>query len=115
MDAQLNIEFGILLMYLVSYGCSYIPGTASFRLAWGLQGIPALVLLAALLFFPESPRWLASKDRWEESLHVLALLHGKGDSQHPIVQAEYLEGMFVPLWVFVSGNGWGTGARRVMF
>ncbi|KAK8250643.1 sugar transporter [Phyllosticta capitalensis] len=89
--AQLNIEFGILLMYLVSYGCSYIPGTASFRLAWGLQGIPALVLLAALLFFPESPRWLASKDRWEESLHVLALLHGKGDSQHPIVQAEYLE------------------------
>ncbi|KAK8216251.1 sugar transporter [Phyllosticta capitalensis] len=89
--AQLNIELGILVMYVVSYGCTFIAGPASFRLSWGLQGIPALILLVALLFFPESPRWLASKDRWEESLHVLGLLHGKGDSQHPVAQAEYLE------------------------
>ncbi|KAK8166911.1 sugar transporter [Phyllosticta citrichinensis] len=88
---QWAIEWGILIMYLISYGCSKIAGPSSFRLAWGLQGIPALVLLVALLFFPESPRWLASKDRWEECLHVLALLHGKGDPQHPVAQAEYLE------------------------
>ncbi|KAK7511504.1 glucose transporter [Phyllosticta citriasiana] len=88
---QWAIEWGILIMYLVSYGCSKISGPSSFRLAWGIQGIPALVLLAALFFFPESPRWLASKDRWEECLHVLSLLHGKGDPQHPVAQAEYLE------------------------
>lgn len=91
---QWAIEWGILIMYLISYGCSKIEGPASFRLAWGLQGIPAFVLLGALFFFPESPRWLASKDRWEECLDVLALLHGNGDPQHPVAQAEYIEGEF---------------------
>ncbi|KAK0659860.1 High-affinity glucose transporter [Lasiodiplodia hormozganensis] len=88
---QWAIEWGILIMYLISYGCSKVDGPASFRIAWGVQGIPAFILLGALFFFPESPRWLASKDRWEESLNVLALLHGKGDPQHPVAQAEYLE------------------------
>lgn len=40
---------------------------------------------------PRSPRWLASKGRWDESLETLALLHGKGDKQHPMVLAEYSE------------------------
>ncbi|OJD38807.1 sugar transporter [Diplodia corticola] len=88
---QWAIEWGILIMYLISYGCSKVEGPASFRIAWGIQGIPAFILLGALFFFPESPRWLASKDRWEESLDVLALLHGNGDPQHPVAQAEYLE------------------------
>lgn len=93
---QWAIEWGILIMYLISYGCSKMEGPSSFRLAWGLQGIPAFVLLGALFFFPESPRWLASKDRWEECLNVLALLHGQGDPQHPVAQAEYLEGKHIP-------------------
>lgn len=78
-------------MYLISYGCTFIDGPASFRTAWGIQAIPALILIPALLFFPESPRWLASKDRWEEALDVLALLHGNGDPTHPVVVAEYEE------------------------
>lgn len=89
---QWAIEWGILIMYLISYGCSRVPGPASFRIAWGIQAIPALVLWVALYFFPESPRWLAGKDRWEECLDVLALLHGGGDTQNPVVQAEYMEG-----------------------
>ncbi|KAF2085157.1 sugar transporter [Saccharata proteae CBS 121410] len=88
---QWAVEWGILIMYLISYGCSKIEGPASFRTAWGIQMVPAAVLIVALLFFPESPRWLASKDRWEECLDTLALLHGRGDPQHPVVQAEYLE------------------------
>lgn len=33
---QLAIEFGILIMFFVGYGCSFIGGpTASFRTAWG--------------------------------------------------------------------------------
>jgi len=40
---------------------------------------------------PESPRWLARKDRWEECLDVLALVHGKGDRNHPWVAREYEE------------------------
>lgn len=88
---QWSIEWGILIMYLISYGCTKIEGPAAFRTAWGVQGIPAVVLIVALFFFPESPRWYASKDRWEEALDVLALLHGNGDTSNPLVQAEYEE------------------------
>ncbi|KAI9836644.1 MAG: hypothetical protein M1819_001278 [Sarea resinae] len=88
---QWAIEWGILIMYLISYGCSKMSGPGSFRTAWGIQGIPALILFASMFFFPESPRWLAGKDRWEECLNTLAMLHGNGDTHHPTVQAEYLE------------------------
>lgn len=79
-------------MYLISYGCSVtIKSAAAFRIAWGIQGVPGFILLAALFFFPESPRWLASKDRWEEAHHNLAHLHANGDLSDPIVIAELEE------------------------
>ena len=60
-------------MFYISYGSSSVKGTAAFRIPWGLQMLPAIFLLIALLFLPESPRWLAKKDRWEEAINVLAL------------------------------------------
>ena len=53
--------------------------------------VPAFILLVGMFFFPRSPRWLASKDRWEEAIQVLARLHGRGDVNHPKVLAEYRE------------------------
>ena len=41
--------------------------------------LPAIGLLIGLLFLPESPRWLARKDRWEEAHQVLVLVHGHGE------------------------------------
>ena len=52
---------------------------------------PAALLMFGMLFMPESPRWLARKDRWDECLSVLTLVHGKGDSNSPFVQKEYEE------------------------
>ncbi|KAI9147639.1 High-affinity glucose transporter [Paramyrothecium foliicola] len=86
---QWAIEWGILIMYLISYGCSVtIHNPNAFRIAWGVQAIPAAILLAALFFFPESPRWLANHDRWEEAHEVLAHLHAKGDRHDAAVIAE---------------------------
>lgn len=51
---------------------------------------PAVILFVGLFFLPYSPRWLASKDRWEEALQVLASLHD-GDPTNPKVLAQYQE------------------------
>lgn len=94
---QWAITWGILIMYYVSYGCSFIgasstpPSTTAFRVPWALQMIPAIFLFFALFCLPESPRWLAKQDRWEEAERVIALVHAKGDASHPFVVAEMQE------------------------
>ena len=85
---QWAITWGILIMFYISYGCSFIKGTAAFRLPWGLQMIPAILLFLGMCFLPESPRWLARKDRWEDCHAVLTLVHGKGDPNSPFVTRE---------------------------
>lgn len=50
---QWSITWGIFLQYFVEFGCSYINGTASFRIPWGLQMIPAIILSLGMLIFPE--------------------------------------------------------------
>lgn len=75
-------------MYYVSYGASRIDSTAAFRLPWGLQIIPALVLLSCLPMMPRSPRWLATKGRWDETLEVLAMVRAKGDKTDANALAE---------------------------
>lgn len=52
---------------------------------------PAVILLCAVPFMPRSPRWLASKDRWDEAVQVLASLHAKGNARDPVVLAEVQE------------------------
>ncbi|KAK9471252.1 general substrate transporter [Dipodascopsis tothii] len=89
---QWAITWGIMIQFFVQYGCSYIPSTASFRVPWGVQIVPAVILLAALFFFPKSPRWLANKDHWDEALRVLAYLRTPNcDVDDPLVLAEFKE------------------------
>jgi sugar porter (SP) family MFS transporter len=96
---QWAITWGILIQYFIQFGAAQVGGgpddvdqpESAFRIPWGIQMVPAFILLVGLLFFPYSPRWLASKDRWEETLQVLAKLHGNGDVNHPRVLAEYQE------------------------
>ncbi|KAI0786275.1 general substrate transporter [Abortiporus biennis] len=88
---QWSITWGILLQYFVEFGCSYINGVASFRIPWGLQMIPAIILSLGMLLFPESPRWLIDHERESEALEILADLHGKGDPNNDLVQLEFEE------------------------
>lgn len=53
--------------------------------------IPAILLFIGMLFLPESPRWLARKERWDECRAVLTLVHGKGDPNSSFVEQEYRE------------------------
>ncbi|KAI8932580.1 hypothetical protein NX059_010085 [Plenodomus lindquistii] len=85
---QWAITWGILIMYYISYGCTFLEGPQAFRIPWALQMIPAIILAIGLMFLPESPRWLARHDRWEETHAVLILVHGKGDPNSPFVKLE---------------------------
>lgn len=50
--------------------------------------IPAFFLFSMMILLPESPRWLARQDRWEDCHAVLTLVHGHGDPHHPFVALE---------------------------
>lgn len=88
---QWSITWGILIQYFIQFGCSYINGTASFRIPWALQMIPAIVLSIGMLWFPESPRWLIDHGREAEALEILADLHGRGNADDELVQLEFEE------------------------
>lgn len=91
---QLAIEFGILIMYFVGYGCSFIGtahSTASFRTAWGIQFVPAFLLLIGAPFLPRSPRWLAKVGREEQAIDVLVRIQAGGNRDDPLVVAEWEE------------------------
>lgn len=88
---QWAITWGIMIMFYISYGCSFLDGPKAFRVPWALQMIPAIGLFFGMLMLPESPRWLARKDKWEECHAVLTLVHGKGDPNAPFVLREYNE------------------------
>ncbi|KAK9489751.1 general substrate transporter [Lipomyces doorenjongii] len=69
---------------MVQYFIQYVP--------WTVQSVPAVILLIGLFWFPRSPRWLASKARWDEVLNVLARLRtANNDISDPFALAEYKE------------------------
>ncbi|KAJ5386912.1 hypothetical protein N7509_009453 [Penicillium cosmopolitanum] len=88
---QWMITWGIMIMYFISYGASFMGNNGVFRLPWAIQMLPAILLLFCLPLMPRSPRWLAAQDRWEEAVEVLARLHAKGNTSDPIVIAQTTE------------------------
>ncbi|KAL8958865.1 MAG: hypothetical protein Q9193_004157 [Seirophora villosa] len=88
---QLAIEAGILCMFFASYGCSFIAGDASFRTAWGIQFVPAALLMLGIPLLPRSPRWLAKVGREEKAVEVLARIQAHGKQDDPLVVAEWEE------------------------
>jgi MFS family permease len=93
----ISIEFtlnilGVVVAYWLEFGLSFIDGGASafrWRFPIAFQIIPLLFLLAAVWFFPESPRWLAKMDRDDEALFILQRLRGTDAAGLAQAQAEY--------------------------
>ncbi|KAF2789010.1 general substrate transporter [Melanomma pulvis-pyrius CBS 109.77] len=89
---QFMLGIGALCASWISYGTyvGFAPtNDGQWRTSLGIQIIPALILAALILFFPESPRWLIDHGKPEEGLRMLAKLHAHGDENDAWVRAEY--------------------------
>lgn len=82
---QLAIVCGILLAFLSGYLLAGI-GDSAWRWMFISQAIPALGFLLALLFVPESPRWLAMKNRCHEAEAILEAVGGKKHALQEMAQ-----------------------------
>lgn len=75
-----------MLGFWINYACDQTISDAT-QTQWivplGLQLVPGVLLAVGMLFCPESPRWLARKDRWEAAEAVLVNLRGlPADSEY---------------------------------
>uniref|UniRef100_A0A8H7N8S4 Major facilitator superfamily (MFS) profile domain-containing protein n=1 Tax=Bionectria ochroleuca TaxID=29856 RepID=A0A8H7N8S4_BIOOC len=82
---------GAILSAGVGYGARSIGGDWSWRTICICMAGPAASCIASLVLIPESPRWLISRGREQEGLKVLAKFHGNGDTDNPLVVAEFRE------------------------
>ncbi|CAA9962239.1 High affinity glucose transporter ght1 [Pyrenophora teres f. maculata] len=92
---QLMITVGILVSNIINYGVRDNPGEqsdAAWRIVIGLGIAFSIPLGIGVLFTPESPRWLAGKERWEEARMTMARLRGLAhDPQHVLVSEDFNE------------------------
>ncbi|KAF2815419.1 general substrate transporter [Mytilinidion resinicola] len=90
-EFTLNI-FGVVVAYWLEFGLSYVDGGRSairWRFPIAFQIIPLLFLLAAVWYFPESPRWLVKVGRDDEARYILERLRGKTGDDEGKAEAEF--------------------------
>lgn len=84
---------GSIIASWTVYGCSYIGTLDAWRIPIWCQMVTSGLVCLGVFWLPESPRWLVAQDRHEDALHVLAVYHGEGRTDHPIVQLQIKEMM----------------------
>lgn len=102
------IGVGFIVSTWVGFGSSKVPSTSSFswRFPLAFQVVPCMIILAGMLFFPESPRYLVETDRTEEALEVLHKLHFNGSNEDE-VQAQFNEiKMTIEAEKAITAPGW---------
>ncbi|KAH9859167.1 hexose transporter [Lenzites betulinus] len=74
-----------------TFGTFHLPTSWSWRIPSAIQALPSVIQVFMVWFVPESPRWLCSKGREEQALHVLAYYHANGNRTDPLVEYEFEE------------------------
>src|SRR5207248_9932217 len=73
---QLAIVSGILLAYLANWAFA-ATGPNGWRWMFAAAAAPAIAFCVALLFVPESPRWLIKEHRKDEAMRILVRIAGQ--------------------------------------
>ncbi len=82
---QMTIVTGILMAYTVNWLLAGI-GPSGWRWMFAAAAIPSVLFFVALLFVPESPRWLTEFGRSEEALVTLRRVSGSQMAQAQLKQ-----------------------------
>jgi SP family sugar:H+ symporter-like MFS transporter len=89
---QVMIITGLTAAFVVNYllaqtagnSLGEIAGVSAWRWMYLAQAVPAVVFLVALLFIPESPRYLVSRRKNEQALAVLTRLFGPEEAERKV-------------------------------
>lgn len=101
---------------IVAAGICFATNNIASNWAWRLPSIlqicPSLLQLTFVLFLPESPRWLISKDRTEEAYEILVKYHAEGDHDSEFAKAELAQiRSTLALEMEASKKSWGDMFR----
>jgi MFS transporter, SP family, galactose:H+ symporter len=75
---QLAIVTGIVVAYYVDY---LFSGSSNWRAMFISAVIPSILLLIALIFLPESPRWLAASGRYDDARRILSRVESAEETE----------------------------------
>ena len=84
-------NLGALFVAWIAWATSTINNTWAWRTLALLQIVPAAIQIIFIYWVPESPRWLISKERYEEAETMLAKYHANGDKNNATVAFEFRE------------------------
>ncbi|KAF3933784.1 hypothetical protein ABW20_dc0101103 [Dactylellina cionopaga] len=88
---QLFETAGIMLAFWINYGSLlHVKGHGAWQLSLAMQCMPAVLLFFGMLLCDESPRFLATKDRWEDATAILTKVRMLPEAD-PYIQAELSE------------------------
>lgn len=83
---------GNILAGWTTYGSDlHMNNSWAWRIPTLVQCFMPAIAGVAVLFMPESPRWLIAKDRREEAVEIFAKYHADGDVRAPIVTLQVNE------------------------
>ena len=94
---------GLAISQAIDLGLYFAQGSVSWRFPLAVPILFALIILAALPFMPDSPRWLVKKGRIEEARAVLAVLEDASEDS-PIIM-EDIRKMQASLSMSETGKG----------
>lgn len=95
MSQQLAIVLGILMAFVSNYyianaGLSFLNESNTWRYMLGAAVIPSIIFFILLLFVPESPRWLISREQHDQARRIFGRIYHEGaaDVEWQVVKAD---------------------------